>query len=327
MRNETSNQMAGSAALLLAAFIWGFAFVAQRTGMDYVGPITFQCSRSLMGCLTLLPMILFRDLRKPSGADHPQRTYAEDSPAVTKVPEGAREKKSGHLLLTGGLITGVTYTVACCFQQYGLLYVDVGKAGFLTSIYLVMVPLCGVFLGEKIGVKVWGCVVLAISGMALLSLNGPAGFGLGDILILLCAVFYTLQIRAIGHFAPQVDSVKLSFLEFAVSVLLTAVPMFILEKPQLSQLVAGAVPILYAGVCSCGIAYTLQIVGQKYAPPTTATLLMSMESVFAMIGGVWLLHQIPTRRELLGCLLILTAVVMVQLPGRRHREVLEPEEN
>lgn len=286
----------GSAALLLGAVIWGFAFVAQSVGMEYVGPFTFQAVRSLIGAATLVPVIYVMDRHKKKKAEY--------------VPAAPKQRKK---LWMGGLCCGLALCIAANFQQMGIMYTTVGKAGFLTSMYTVIVPILGIFLHKKIAPKIWGCVVICMTGTYMLSMSEAMSLGKGDALIIICAFFFAIQIMVVDHFAKEVDGVKLSCLQFLVCGILSAVPMFLFETPSLSALTAAGASILYAGVLSCGVAYTLQIVGQKYTQPTTATLLMSMESVFSLLGGLLLLHQVPSLKEGIGCLLVFLAVVIAQL--------------
>lgn len=290
-------QLYASAALLLTAIIWGFAFVAQSVGMDYVGAFTFQSTRSFLGAVTLLPFILI--------SDHRKRTSG------TAAPCSAADKK--HLLI-GGIVCGVILTVASIFQQMGIRYTTVGKAGFITSMYLILVPILGIFLHKRVPAKIWGCVAIAAVGLYFLSISDAFALSKGDTLTIVCAFCFALHILCVDHFVAGADGVKLSFIQLCVSGILSAGPMLLIDQPTVAALRAALPPILYAGILSSGVAYTLQIVGQKYVAPTTATLLMCLESVFSMVGGVLLLSQVPTFREFGGCVLIFAAVVIAQVP-------------
>lgn len=286
-----------SAALLLAAIIWGFAFVAQSVGMDHVGPFTFQSTRYILGALTLVPFILISDGRKKKAG-----LYQEMTPP---------EKKT---LLKGGLACGVFLTIASSFQQVGLAYTTVGKSGFITSMYIILVPVCGLFLHKRVPAKIWGCVVVAAIGFYFLSINGPLALSRGDTLTIICSFCFCLHILCVDHFVPMTDAVKLSFIQLLTTGVLSGIIMFLFEQPTWDA-ISGALPaILYAGILSCGVAYTLQVVGQQFAAPTVATLLMSLESVFSVLGGILLLRQVPTSREFFGCALIFAAVLISQLP-------------
>ena len=287
----------GNAALLLAAIIWGFALVAQSVGMEYVGPFTFQASRSFLGSAALVPVILIMDAKKKKNPDY--------------APPGKKERRR---LWVGGIVCGVVLCTACCFQQVGILYTTVGKAGFLTAMYLVLVPILGIFLGRRAPKKIWFCVAVSAVGIYFLSMTESFAFAKGDILVIVCAFFFAIHILAVDHFAPDVDGVKLSCIQFLVTAVISSALMFLFEKPQAGQIAGAGISILYAGVMSCGGAYTLQILGQQYTEPATATLLLSMESVFSLVGGALLLGQIPSGKELLGCALVFAAVLFAQMP-------------
>jgi drug/metabolite transporter (DMT)-like permease len=281
----------GNLALLLTAMIWGFAFVAQSSGMDYMGPFTFHSVRSILGGISLLPLLVVRRARRKE-------------PATGSVRQ----------LVLGGICCGTALCVASCLQQIGIQYTTVGKAGFITSMYVLLVPVLGLLFGRRVPLRIWACVAVAAVGLYLLSISGSFSLSRGDTFCILCAVCFSIHILVVDHFAPHVDGVSLACVQFFVSGLLAAIPMLTLEHPTWSAIQAGGIPLLYAGVASCGIGYTLQIVGQRYAEPAQATLIMSLESVFSVVGGILLLHQIPTGRELLGSLLMFGGVVFAQLP-------------
>ena len=292
-----------SAALLLAAIIWGFAFVAQTVGMDHVGPFTFQSSRYLLGALTLVPVILVSDSRKKKAGTYCEMTQAE--------------KKT---LLKGGLACGVVMTFAASFQQVGLAYTTVGKSGFITSMYIILVPVFGLFFHKKVPAKIWGCVVVAAVGFYFLSINGPLVLSRGDTLTILCSLCFCFHILCVDHFVSSTDAIKLSFIQLLTTGVLSGIVMFLFEHPTWSA-IQGALPaILYAGILSCGVAYTLQILGQRDLNPAVASLIMCLESVFSALGGWLLLHQNLSFRESTGCVLLFAAVVLAQLPlGRLMR--------
>ena len=293
-------ELRGSLCLVLTALIWGAAFVAQSVSMDFVGPFTFQCTRSLLAALVLLPLSLFRASRR--------RKRGEAAP-------GSRAQ-----LWKAGLVCGLIMTVAANLQQAGIQYTTPGKAGFITALYIVIVPLLGLFRGRRVSLRLWLCVLLALAGLWLLSMTGGFALSVGDLLVLLCAVAFSFHILAVDHFAPQVDGVALSGIQFLVTGILSGLLTLAFETPSLPALGDAAIPILYAGVMSCGVAYTLQIVGQKTVRPTLASLLMSLESVFALLTGMVILNQIPTPREAVGCAVMLAAIVLAQLPEKAgHR--------
>lgn len=289
--------------LLLAAFIWGSAFVAQSVGMDYVEPFTFNCVRNLVGGLVLIPCIYL--LRNRSG-----RKGADDTLRDAPVQE---DKK---ILLIGGVSCGVILCLASNMQQIGIQYTSVGKAGFITALYIVIVPIMGIFLKRRCGWKVWVSVAIALVGFYLLCMVGGFSLEPGDIYLLVCAVLFSVHILVIDHFSPMVDGVKMSCIQFFVCGVLSGIAMFLAESPDIRSILAAWLPILYAGVLSSGVAYTLQIVGQKNYNPTVATLLLSLESVFSVLTGWVVLHQKLSARELSGCVLIFLAVILAQLPER-----------
>ncbi|MBE5922792.1 MAG: DMT family transporter [Lachnospiraceae bacterium] len=283
-------------ALMLAAFIWGTAFVAQSVGMDYVGPLTFLCTRSFIGAAALLPVSLLIDHGKKKNG-----TFVENTPTDRKN------------LLVGGILCGLALCVASGLQQIGIQYTSVGNAGFITSMYMLIVPVLSIFLGKKVPKKIWFCIAVAAVGLYFLSISGGLSVSKGDVLIAVCALFFAIQIMIVDYYAPLVDGVKLSCMQFTVAGVISLVPALIFETPEPYNIVRAIVPILYAGLFSSGIAFTLQIVAQKYAQPTVATLLMSMESVFSMLGGIVLLSQIPSARQVFGCVLVFCAVIASQV--------------
>lgn len=286
--------------LLLTATIWGVAFVSQSVGMDYVGPFTFNAVRSLIGAAVLVPCIFL--LQKLQKKEEGQEIHKKE------------DKKA---LLTGGICCGLILAVASSFQQFGLLYATVGKAGFITAMYIILVPLFGVFFKKKVGLRIGISVVIAVAGLYLLCMTGSFRLEAGDILLLLCAVLFSLHIMVIDHFSPLVDGVKMSCIQFLTCGILCGVCMFLFETPNLSLILAAWKPVLYAGVMSCGVAYTLQIVGQKGMNPTVASLIMSLESVISVLAGFVLLHEVLSRRELFGCVLMFAAIILAQLPDRK----------
>lgn len=287
--------------LFLTAFIWGTAFVAQSVGMDHIGPFTFNAVRSLVGGLALIPVILVFNRRK--------------SPARRQT-EGANRK----VLLLGGLCCGLALGVASCLQQVGMQYTTVGKAGFLTALYIVIVPILGLFFRRKAGAKLWVSVAIAIVGLYLLCMSGSLRLQLGDFLVLLCALAFSVHIMVIDHFTTQVDGVQMSCIQFFVAAAFSAVCMLFTEGvPDPGAVAISWVPILYAGVLSSGVGYTLQIVGQKGVNPTAASLVLSLESVISVLAGWVILGQSMSPREILGCVLMFCAILLAQLPDRKKR--------
>ena len=285
--------------LLLTATIWGMAFVAQSVGMDHVGPFTFNAVRFLIGALVLLPLIRFLG--------------------------GTRGEKKD--LLYGGLCCGLCLGVASNLQQIGIIYTTVGKAGFLTAFYIILVPLLGLFLRKRCGPFLWAAVGLAFVGLYLLCMKGEGSLILetGDIFMLLGAFVFALHILVIDHFAPLASGVGLSCVQFLVASLLSALPALILEHPTLEAAKAAWMPIGYAGVFSCGVAYTLQIIGQKGVNPTAASLILSLESAVSVLAGWVLLGQRLSARELSGCAVMFVAIVLAQIPGASLQPRKEPQ--
>ena len=287
--------MKNNILLVLTALIWGCAFVAQSVGMDYVGPFTFNMARFLIGAIVLLPVIWFMDRQRKTGAE-----------------KGAGQKT----LIIGGICCGIALAVASTLQQWGILFTTVGKAGFITAMYIVIVPLLGIFIGKKVRPLIIGCVAIAVVGFYFLCMTESLRLGLGDFLVLLCAIAFSIHILVIDHFSPKVDGVKMSAIQFLTAAIISAVPTLLWEQPVFTEILQAWQPVLYAGVMSCGVAYTLQIIAQKNADPTVASLLLSLESVFSVLAGWVLLGQGLSLKELFGCVLIFCAIILAQLPEK-----------
>ena len=294
-------KLKNSLLLLLTATIWGVAFVAQSAGMDYVGPYTFNCARNLIGGLVLLPVIRFLDRGRRENRE--------------SAPENKR------MLVIGGICCGLALCLASNFQQFGIQYTSVGKAGFITACYIVIVPILGLFFGKKCSPLIWGAVAMAVAGLYLLCMSGGSqGINKGDLLMLVCALLFSVHILVIDYFSPMADGVKLSCIQFFVAGALSGVCMLIFEKPQWSGLLAAWAPVLYAGVMSSGVAYTLQIVGQKGMNPTIASLILSLESSISVLAGWLILGQRLSAKEITGCVIMFGAIVLAQVPVGRKRE-------
>lgn len=301
-----SRQVRNSILLVLTAFIWGIAFVAQSEGGNAVGPFTFNGIRSLIGSIVLLPVIALLDRMK----------------LTSKKPVTKAEKKT---LLIGGLSCGVLLFLASSAQQLGIcLGTPAGKAGFLTACYILLVPVLGLFLKKKCGVRVWVGIAITLVGLYLLCMSETLRLQSSDLLLLACALLFAVHILVIDYFSPRVDGVRMSCIQFLVCGILSLIPMFF------SEIRAGAdvwlanltnpgawLAILYAGVLSCGVAYTLQIVGQNGINPTVASMLLSLESVFSVLAGWIILKQSLGAKELLGCGLIFIAIILAQLPEKK----------
>lgn len=288
------------ALLLLTAMIWGGAFVAQSVGLDYVGPFTINAVRFLIGGLVLIPCIAVMERLQDGRGEE-------------------RDRGSRRELLAGGLCCGLILCAASTLQQIGIAYTTVGKAGFLTALYVVIVPFLGLLFGRRLPAVIWVCVALALGGLYLLCMTKAEGLGRGDVLVLLCALTFSVHILMVGHFSARVDPVRLSCVQFLVSGLAAAVPMLALEQPTVTAVLSAWQPILYAGVLSCGVAYTLQAVAQRECDPTVCSLVLCLESVFSVLFGWILLGQALSLREWAGCGLMFGAIVLAQLPERRPK--------
>lgn len=266
--------------------------------MDSMGPFTFTAARSLLGGLVLLPVIFFRRSRE-----------AEKKPIPWKIT------------LIGGVCCGLALTAAGLFQQFGIMGTTVGKSGFITALYIIFTPILGIFLKRKASLIVWIGALAAVVGMYLLCIDGSLTIGTGDLLVLICSVLFAVHILVIDHFSPLADGVMLSCIQFFVCAVISGVLMLIFEEPSLGQLIDGAIPVLYAGVLSSGVGYTLQIVGQKGLNPTAAALILSLESVISSVAG-YLAYRIGflttdqtmTARQVAGCAVVFAAVILVQIP-------------
>lgn len=299
-----------SLLLLLAAVIWGIAFVAQSVGMDYVGGFTFNAVRSLIGSAVLVPLIL---IPGQNNSDN-----FETSEAAASTTSGIQKRKD---LIIGGISCGICLCLASNFQQFGIKYTTVGKAGFITACYIVIVPIIGLFLGKKCSKFIWAAVAMALIGLYLLCITDGFSIGKGDLLVLVCAFLFSIHILVIDHFSPKADGVKLSCIQFLTCGILSAIPALILEHPQVPSILAAWQPILYAGVMSCGVAYTLQIIGQKNMNPTVASLILSMESCISVLAGWIILGQQLSAKEILGCVIMFAAIILAQLPQKDTSQV------
>ena len=303
MGNET-RQLRGGAMLMLTALIWGTAFVAQSVGMDYLGPCAFTATRNFIGCVALLPVIALAS-RLRSGAQ----------------PEEAAPAPGKKALFGWGAACGLLLGGATLLQQAGMQTASAGKAGFLTALYIVIVPVLGIFLGRRPGLKVWIGVVLALVGAYLLSVKGGAGIASGDLLVIASAVVFSLHILVIDSVPAGVDGVRLSCVQFLVAGVFALVLALFLESFTWRGILSAWVPLLYTGVVSSGVGYTLQILGQRTVNPTVACLILSLESVFAALAGWAILGQALSLRELFGCALVFVAVILAQLPRKKGRAI------
>lgn len=298
--NTHKTSLKNSLLLLLTAAIWGVAFVAQSVGMDYVGAFTFNSVRCLIGAVVLLPVIWFLNRQNP--------------PAEQTEQEKTAERKT---LFIGGAACGTALFLASNFQQFGIKYTTVGKAGFITACYIVIVPILGLFLKRKCSSYIWTAVIMALIGLYLLCITDGFSIGKGDLLVLICAFLFSFHILIIDHFSPRVDCVKMSCIQFLVAGILSGILAMIFENPDFTSIAAAWIPLLYAGVMSCGVAYTLQIVGQKGMNPTVASLILSLESCISVLAGWIILGQSLSMREIIGCIIMFAAIILAQLPEKK----------
>ena len=299
--------------LLLAAIIWGFAFVAQRLGMEYIGPFTYTAVRFALGVAVLLPFYYYRQKKKSSFGK-----FSIDSLGLNiEVSQGlGNEKKSEkRKLFLLQILLGFILFGGISFQQYGLLYTTAGNAGFITGFYVVLVPVVGIFLGHKSHFTIWIGVVLAITGLFFLSVSSKFTINPGDLFVAICALFWTCHVLLVGYIAPKCDPIKIAIIQFALCSFLSWIVALCFETIHLQALLECAWPILYGGILSVGIAYTLQIVAQQDAHPAYASIILSMESLFAVLGGWVILHESFSFRSLVGCSLMLAGMIVVQMKG------------
>ena len=291
-------QLKGEALLFLAALIWGVSFVFQKTGMDYVGPMTFGLMRFGIGSLATLPFIFIYD------------NYCKSKGLYVM-------RFNDRTMLKAGILTGLANFGLSSLQQIGLVYTTAGKAGFISAMYVAVVPILMLFLRRKIRRFTWFCIAVALVGLYLLCMTGSAGeflhLQLGDGLVLGSSVFSAAEIILIDHYADKVNPMKLSFMQFVIAAVLSGVCAFAFETVELSAIIDCRIPILYTGLLEIGAAYTLQIFGQKTAPPVISTIIMSLESVFAVLSGAIFLHEVMSGREITGCVIMFIALLLIQI--------------
>lgn len=300
-------ELKGAGLLFIAALFWGTTFVAQSLGMDYVGPFTYLWARSIVGGIILIPIALI--YQKYSSNDHLDPADLTNSKLTHKK----------HLI-SGGIICGIILFVASAFQQFGMLYTSVGKTGFITALYIVIVPIMGIFLKKKCGINVWISVLIAIAGLYLLCVNESFSISKGDYLVFICSILFASHIIVIDHFSPKVNGVLLSCIQFWVCGIFSGIAMLLLEKPTITSISNAAGAILYAGVFSSGVAFTCQIIGQKHVKPAIAALIMSLESVVSVLAGWLVLKETLSAKELIGCFIMFCAIIFaqIQLPSRKQ---------
>ena len=298
MNQTKKNSLFGVVMLLLTAFIWGVAFVAQSAGMESVEAFTFNGIRTLLGAAVLTPYILLRDRQKRKNMTAEQISC---------------EKKISRRTVLCGIPLGVVFCAASNFQQFAFYDSSSGKIAFITALYIFFVPLLGLFIGKRVSWLTWICVAVGFVGLYFLCVSPGAngGISFGDILAFICSILFAVQILMVERFTDA-DGVKLSWMQLIVSGVLSTVLMFVFETPQIGNILSAAVPILYAGILSCGLAYTFQIIGQKHTEATVASLIMCMESVFGVLAGAILLQEKLSGREIFGCAVMFAAIVASQ---------------
>lgn len=298
---KENRKMLGNALLILTAMIWGTAFVFQRVGMESIEPITFNASRMALAAVAV--------------------------GAVSALPSQARKRKLDAMsaaereayrrnTIIGGICCGSFLAAASIFQQMGIVYTTAGKAGFITAMYMLLVPVIGfVLLGKRNSWIVWLAVLMGVAGMYLLCMDGSFRLTRGDTLICICAVLFSGHILCCDHFVKLGNPIRISAIQFATCTVISSVAALILEAPTVDKIVSAAIPILYCGIISGGLGYTLQIIAQKFTDPAIASLLMSLESVFAVIAGALILGERMSTRELWGCVIMFAAIILVQIRG------------
>lgn len=292
------NTLRSDLILLLAAVIWGFAFVAQRIGMDYVGPFTYNGVRFALGTIMLLPFLFFN--------------ASKTEPLIRAVNQADRRK-----IILGSLMTGLFLFGGVALQQLGLQQTTAGKAGFITGLYVVFVPIVGLLFGQRSHLSMWIGAILSVAGLYLLSMTSTFIIAPGDKLVLYCAVIFTFHVLFIGWLSPMMDSFLLAVIQFAICALLNLVIAFAIEPVNLSSILQAWLPIAYGGILSVGVAYTLQVIAQKTAHPAYASIILSLEAVFAVLGGWMILHEQLNQRMIVGCLLMLAGMMVVQMRWKR----------
>ncbi len=282
--------------LWITAIIWGFAFVAQRMGMEFVGPFTFNGIRFALGALSLLPILYF-------------------SKRAKKSPPKKQAKVS---LIMGGVLAGLALFLGASLQQIGIVNTTAGNAGFITSLYVIITPLLGLLFKQKLSKQVWIGVVLATIGLYFLSVSGSFSMGKGDLFVLVAAFFFACHVLLIAWLSPQFNILKLSIIQFSITSILSMIIAIYTEQIEWNSIFQAAIPIIYGGVCSVGIAYTLQVAGQRNTKPSLAAIILSFEALFAAIGGWFLLDEVLNMREIMGCLLMLVGIIIAQVKFKKN---------
>lgn len=296
---KKSKSIGASFLLMIAAFIWGTAFVAQKEGLEQIGNFTFLFFRSCLAVAFLTPVSFL--------------IYKNNKRKIGDGPKGENKSFISGRLIKGGILCGASVCLASVSQQYGIMLSGVGKSGFLTTLYILMVPLLGIFLKRRVKPVLWFCIVIATCGMYFLCVTEAGGITSGDLLLILCAFLFAVQILIVDHFVQTVDGVRLSLIQFGITAIISFFGMIFFEELDFQAVLGAWFSIFYAGVLSSGIAFTLQIVAQKHLNPTLASLIMSLESVFAALAGAVFGERL-SGREIVGCILVFLAIILAQLP-------------
>lgn len=311
MKSTHSHPYRSPLLLLLTALIWGLAFVAQDVAMNSMPPFTFNGIRMALGGLALMPCIFFLSRHTQS---------KNNTPTVRAIRSLNRAQRK--TLFTGGFFCGLALFLGSSFQQIGILYTTAGKAGFITALYIVLVPLTGLFLGKRVRIHVWLAVGLSLAGLFLLCVTDSLSIGAGDLCLVLCALCFTCHILVIDYFSPRTDCLRMSCIQFFVASAFSLLTAVFAEQPTWSGIQAAWVPILYAGILSSAVGYTLQIIAQRNTDPTIASLILCLESVFAVLAGWFLLGDALSPRELFGCIIMLAGIVLAQAPSKNEKKKL-----
>lgn len=296
MKKINLKQLRSNLLLALTAFIWGAAFVAQSSATDSIGPFTFNMMRSVIGGVVLLPVIAF---------------FSKKDKKEGKKPVGTKKD-----MIIGGIVCGIALGIASAFQQTGIsMGASSGKAGFITAMYILIVPILGLFLKKRVGFKTWICVFLGVLGMYFLCMKkGELSLSKADFYLIICAFCFSIHIIVIDYFSPKTNGVKMSCIQFFTCAVVNGIFMLFAEAPTINGIYENLIPIFYTGILSSGVGYTLQIIAQKDTSPVVASLIMSLESVFALLCGWIILHEVMNTREILGCLLVFSGIILSQIP-------------
>jgi len=308
MKKQISRSILGhEALLLLTAIIWGLAFVAQRAGMESIGPFVFNGIRFLLGSISLLPVIILLN--------------RNNLPAGKQGNPTALQAKKHKLMWVSGLISGLVLFIASSFQQMGMVFTTAGNAGFITSLYVIMVPLLGLIFGLKVNRYTWIGALLAVIGLYFISVNTGFSIQKGDLLVLASAFFFAIHLLIIGYYSNKTEVMWLAFIQFALTGILSLIVGYFTEVIDINQIKLAAIPLLYGGLMSVGVAYTLQIVGQRKAIPTHAAIILSLEALFAALGGWLILDEMFTSRQITGGILMLAGVVLSQFTFNQAKKI------